>query len=164
MNQLKNERGAALVVVLGIIMLLMIFATVLAGQMTNTQKQINLTDREIDARNMARMGLDRVGKKVKEAYKAYEEEIQRNNARPDKEKRSEEEIRQDFFEDIETIKPVKIQLDNSHSYEIISASKPSPSITNPNMWVVKLTSIGHAFDKSIKEISKIEIENLTSVQ
>lgn len=72
MNQLRNERGAALVLVLGMILLFMILGMVLVFQASNTQKQIEQTEEQIDARNVAEMGFKRANIGVERANQAYE--------------------------------------------------------------------------------------------
>jgi len=72
---LKQERGAALVLVLGIIMLLMIFGTVLSAQATSTQRQLDVTENNIDARNAARMGLEYARLYIVKAYQVYDTEM-----------------------------------------------------------------------------------------
>ncbi|WLV24124.1 hypothetical protein QR721_10810 [Aciduricibacillus chroicocephali] len=160
MKRLKNEHGAALVVVLGIIMLLMIFATVLAAQMTNTQKQIQLTDQAIDARNLARMGLDRAGEKVSDAFRLYEQDLEANITRKDK--KTQEQMRNEFYANIENIQSPLISLDETHFYQIKS------TIIDRNTWQVTVTALGVSKSKEkskeITEISKIEIEKPDSAQ
>lgn len=156
---LNNQRGAALVLVLGIIMLIMIFTTVLAAQMTNTQQQIKITDNTIDARNIARMGLDRVGNSVEKAIKAYQQELKDNKLRKEEDKKSAQKMAEELTKDLEDIPGVGqlVRLDNHHSYEIVSISNPKVSNVDSNMKVIEITARGHGLTKEpIEEKSIIK--------
>lgn len=56
MNELKNEHGAALVLTLFIVTLLLLFVLTLFYQVNNATKQVTTMEKNIDARNLADMG------------------------------------------------------------------------------------------------------------
>ncbi|GAA0447685.1 hypothetical protein GCM10008983_27180 [Lentibacillus halophilus] len=58
MNRLRNERGAALVLTLMMITLILLFVLTLLYQVTNTTRQITTMDENIDAHLVAEMGVD----------------------------------------------------------------------------------------------------------
>jgi len=63
--RLTNERGAALITVLLIITLISIFSVTLLFQLTSAKKQFNTTEGEIQALNLAEMGLIYMREEVK---------------------------------------------------------------------------------------------------
>jgi|GEM_PF-3927321 len=161
MNKRNNERGAALVIVLGIIMLLMIFGATLAAQMTNTQKQLNVTDRVIDARNLARMGLDRAGIKAIKAFEAYDSRIDnaQNIVKADDKKRELENALKDFKATIEAIGSTnEIKLDTQRSYSVGKAELILNDMSGkPER--IKLKATGYSYNKDISEESTITIQD-----
>ncbi|WP_164668371.1 hypothetical protein [Virgibacillus doumboii] len=60
MNRLSGERGAALVMTLFIIILLMLSVLTLFYMVTNTTKQVTTMEKNIQAEHMADMGIDYV--------------------------------------------------------------------------------------------------------
>ncbi|WP_156643961.1 hypothetical protein [Lentibacillus sp. JNUCC-1] len=57
MKHLKNERGAALVLTIMIITLMLLFTLTLTYQVMNTRKQVETTEETIEARSLAEMGV-----------------------------------------------------------------------------------------------------------
>ncbi|WP_042223227.1 hypothetical protein [Oceanobacillus manasiensis] len=57
---LKGEKGAALVLTLLIITLILLFITTLSGQVIQTTKQITTVEKRTDAELVAQMGIDYV--------------------------------------------------------------------------------------------------------
>lgn len=68
MIKLKNEQGAALVLTLFIVTLMLLFALTLFYQVTNTTKQVTTVEKNIDARNIAEMGVEYYYQKIKYLY------------------------------------------------------------------------------------------------
>ncbi|MFZ3578207.1 hypothetical protein [Virgibacillus sp. DJP39] len=64
MIRFKNEDGAALVVTLMIVTLLLLFILTQFYQVTNTTKQVDTVGHTIDARSIAEMGIDYYRSKI----------------------------------------------------------------------------------------------------
>ncbi|MFC3040117.1 hypothetical protein ACFOGI_07615 [Virgibacillus xinjiangensis] len=60
MKWLRNDRGAALVMVMLIITLFLVFIMTMLTQVTNTARQVATTEEQADARLVAEMGVDYV--------------------------------------------------------------------------------------------------------
>lgn len=137
---LKQERGAALVLVLGIIMLLMIFGTVLSAQATSTQKQLDVTENNIDARNAARMGLEYARIYIVKAYQVYDKEVANKN----------NNALQNLKDTIQDWKYFA-RLDNVRSYRIEIIGKPEDR-------QVKVKVEGKSHDRTVNEDTIITVQ------
>lgn len=58
MTKYKNEQGAALILTMFIITILLLFTSAQLFQVTNTRKQVNTMEKSIMAQHMAEMGVD----------------------------------------------------------------------------------------------------------
>lgn len=58
MNKLRGEQGAALVVTMFIITIMLLFVSAQLFQVTNTRKQVSTMEKKIMAEHMAEMGID----------------------------------------------------------------------------------------------------------
>lgn len=68
MNNFKNEKGMALVLTLFIVTLMLLFALTLFSQVINTTKQVTTIEKNIDARNVAEMGIEYYYQKIKHKH------------------------------------------------------------------------------------------------
>lgn len=68
---LKGEKGAALVLTLLMITLIILFITVLTGQVIQTKKQVTTMEKRIDAELLSQMGIQYVQEYVYESLETY---------------------------------------------------------------------------------------------
>jgi len=148
---MNNQRGAALVIVLGVIMMLMIFGSVLAAQTTQTQKQLETTERHIDARNIARMGQVKAQTAVKRVCKRY----MSSNGTLEVSKL--EEIKSNIIKDLKNVEDrIKeaVELDKGRSYKVTNFNYGWES----NSLKVNIVSEGKSFNMSATENDEFTIE------
>ncbi|ASK62962.1 hypothetical protein CFK37_12825 [Virgibacillus phasianinus] len=58
MNRLNNEHGAALVLTLFIVTIMLLFILTLSYQVINTTKQVTTVEKNMDAEHLAKMGVE----------------------------------------------------------------------------------------------------------
>lgn len=68
MAKFRSEQGATLVLTLFIVTLMLLFVLTLFYQVTNTTKQVTTIEKNIDARNIAEMGVEYYYQKIKYLY------------------------------------------------------------------------------------------------
>lgn len=74
MKKYKNEQGAALVLTMFIITILLLFVSAQLFQVTNTRKQVSTMEKKIMSEHMAEMGID--------YYRALIEHIEQDPNKP----------------------------------------------------------------------------------
>jgi|SRR5690606_24736524 type II secretory pathway component PulK len=139
MKKRSNESGAALVMTLMIITLLLLFIMTLLFQITNTTKQVTTMEKNIVAEQIAQMGVD--------YFRTYIDSII-----------------PDTINDVEQIENLAIQelnlieLDVNHKFWIESEA---PTSITDNEVVIEFTSFGEANGKkeSIQSSIKIQLES-----
>lgn len=118
MNKYRNEKGAALVLTLMIVTLILLFILTQFYQATNTAKQVNTVEHTIDARLVAEMGIDYYRSQI-DQYK------------------NEDSI-ETYTSDLST----RVQLDSKREFTITL----SEIVSTDKEIILKVTSTGLAFD------------------
>jgi len=150
MKFLRNENGAALIIVLGIIMLLMIFGTVLAAKMTQTQKQIDQTEAQIVARNLVLMGEKRVEIIKNKLSKQYQSNLEQGDVN------SLDELRSGIQKQI----PGTKRLDDNHEY--VLSVDPNNIRYEAGTMTFEVEIKGTAYREIIEQIRGFEFTKLAN--
>lgn len=141
-SNLKNERGMALVVVLGTITLLLLFVAFQLFHIRTTHTQINKTGKNIDGRQMASMGIDHMRIMVKGyADEAGDPAVVETN------------LDFDYFLEkrmkATENKPVVVNEGYSYTFKEVSRIEKN---------IIEFTVEGEANNDKAKETSKIKLE------
>lgn len=117
-HNFKNEKGAALVLTLMIVTLFLLFILTQFYQVTNTTKQVTTMEKNINARNVAEMGIEYYFQKIKYEY--------------------EKDPTKEVSEIIADIDGEEVRLDEDRNFQLLA---PDPN--EPN----KIRAKGTAFGK-----------------
>jgi type II secretory pathway component PulK len=142
MKQMKDEKGAALILTVLIITLLMVGIMALFTQITNTTRQISTMEQQIDAQLVAEMGVTYYQKVIKNHQNGIVTIVNENISDPQKLKR---EIK-DFINDYKA----EVLVDgDQRKFEIELKEDPEYDEESKEI-IIKFTSTsnGQAFRKS----------------
>ncbi|RKQ29885.1 hypothetical protein D8M06_16845 [Oceanobacillus halophilus] len=138
MIKLKDEKGAALVLTILIITLLMVTILGLFKQVTNTTKQITTMEKDIVSQHIAEMGVD--------YYHAYTESFLPNTI---------SDISKITLPDIDIQE--KVILDSQKNFVFwIESHELDPESSEENI-IINFTSIGEAYGKTTTIDSSVTI-------
>ena len=141
-----------MVLVLGIIMILIIFGTVLAVKATSTQMQIEKTENHMDAQNIARMGMEYAFAEVRKAYGTYTlalEQAKKTDGTLNEQKKT--EYFRGFKNTVEALTSLNAtMLDANRSFKITTSEI--------NEMVIKIDVKGTADGETVIETSRTPIQ------
>lgn len=141
MKVLNNERGGALLLVLFGLILVTMFAMFQLKQIVTVRQQIEVAEVDIDARNIANMGLIHFREEVRFILDGYKEDPLNPGAGLEQ-----------FIRNGTTTS--RVTLDDDHFFKVDFIGYDN------NLGIVKYISTGTAFDKSIIENGSFKIEKM----
>ncbi|SET45073.1 hypothetical protein SAMN05216389_111151 [Oceanobacillus limi] len=148
MSKLQNEHGAALVLTLSLITLLLLFIMTLFYQVSNTTKQIVIMEDNMDATNIAEMGIDYYQYHFEENRDLFQQVVDEGSI-------------QDLISEIntlnDTLSGVKVIEDGNRYFELVLPTLHYTSTDDLEEIVIEFDSIGTARGKEVVENSSVTI-------
>lgn len=144
MSKYKNEEGAALILTMFIITILLLFVSAQLFQVTNTRKQVNTMEKSIMVGHMAEMGVD--------YYRSFVKNIEQDPSEPLTKYVA--NLKSALNKEIKQLVSSSSNGDD-RSYGIITDNVDT-EVTD-NEIIIEFTSIGKAYDMEKKIESTITI-------